>query len=432
MAKKNVIILGAGFGGITAALTLAKKLGGLANEYEIILIDRHHHHLITPNLYEIASIPKEYAEDTPLKSSILIPIRDITEKKPINFICDEFIGLDIKNNKINLKNNGELSYEFLVFALGSQTNYFNIPGLKEHSFPLKTFDDGAKLRNTVEDLVKKREHIKIIVGGAGSSGIELIAEFSNFICAIKEKISTSFECNVELLLVEASNDILPGFEADVISKSKKRLEKLGIEIKTDTVISSVNKDHFLCQNGKKENFDLLIWTGGVKGPKIFENLGLKLSPKGSLEINDYLQAQGNDGPKSPLANGHSPKLPITNWQSRIFAIGDNSSMINPRTEKPLVWNVPVAEAEGRLVAKNIIRMINCQSLIKFLPLKKYPFILAIGKKYAVADLIFIRFSGLLGWTMKQLVELRYLLFILPFRKAISTWLLAIKYYTSND
>ncbi|OHA13944.1 MAG: hypothetical protein A3G49_01750 [Candidatus Sungbacteria bacterium RIFCSPLOWO2_12_FULL_41_11] len=107
-------------------------------------------------------------------------------------------------------------------------------------------------------------------------------------------------------------------------------------------------------------------------------------------------------------------------------------MINPKTGKPLIWNVPVAEAEGRIAAKNILRSITGKPLKKFTPAKKYPFILTIGKKYAIADFVYFKFCGFTGWFAKQLVELRYLLFILPPQKAIRTWLLAIRYYTSND
>src|SRR3989338_1180605 len=421
--KKNIVILGAGFGGITAVLKLAKKIGRLSEEYKIILIDKYHHQLYTPALYEIAAIPMEYADDIPLKSSVLIPVADAVKRKPITFICDEVSGLKEQEKKVILKKGGDLSFEYLVFALGAETNYFNIPGLREHSYPLKTFDDGARLRSKIEELVQKKDEIKITVGGSGASGVELVAEFINFVCAIKEKIDNGKNvCNAHFLLVEASLEILPGFDAIIVEKTKKRLENLGVRIKTNTTIAEVNADHFICKDGKKENFDLLIWTGGVKGPEIFGNFGLPLSQKGSTIINEYLQIQEQNGPKSPVAIG----------QGHIFAIGDNSSMINPKTGKPLIWNVPVAEAEGRIAAKNILRSITGKPLKKFTPAKKYPFILTIGKKYAIADFVYFKFCGFTGWFAKQLVELRYLLFILPPQKAIRTWLLAIRYYTSND
>jgi NADH:ubiquinone reductase (H+-translocating) len=413
LRKKNIVILGAGFGGITAALSLAKQKRQLDEEYEIILIDRHHHQLYTPALYEIASIPQENITDIALKTSILIPLADIATGKSITVLTDEITGLAPEKQEVFLKNNGGVSYEFCIIALGSETNYFGIPGLKERSFPLKTFDDAVRLRNAIEELVKKNDGIKVVVGGAGASGVELAAEFVNFICDIKEKILDGKKvCNVEFLLVEASPEILPGFDSRTIQKTKHRLARLGIRIKTSAAITEVQNDKMLFKNGEQESYDILCWTGGVRGPAVFADFNLSLSPKGAIEIDEFLRVKNSNG--------------------TLFAVGDNTSLINPKTGKPLIWNVPVAEAEGRLAAKNIVRAIRGESLRRFVPLKKYPFILAIGKKYAIADLIVVHICGFFGWFLKQIVELRYLLFILPIKKAITTWLRGEKYFMSND
>ena len=294
--------------------------------------------------------------------------------------------------------------------MGSETNYFNIPGLKENSFPLKTYDDGARLRDALENLVKEKAGLKIAVGGAGASGVELAAEFVNFVCDIKEKVlNHQKKCDVTFTLIEGSPEILPGFERSVINKAKKRLTRLGISIQTNKIISSVNKNEVSFKDGSKEFYDLLVWTGGVRGPAVFQKFGLPLSNKGSIAVNEYLETNGN-----------------------IFAIGDNSSFVDPSDGKPVIWNVPVAEAEGRLAAKNIISALTGKPKNKFIPMRKYPFILAVGKKYAIADLVFIKFYGFGGWFLKQLVELRYLLFILPLGIALKTWLRGLKYFSSND
>ncbi len=413
MARKNIIIAGAGFGGITSSLILAKKIGNLRNEYEIILIDRHHHQLYTPALYEIAAIPRESVSSLSLKSSILIPINDIVSGKSIKFICDEVIGLESKERRVILKNLGEIPYEYLTFALGSETNYFGIPGLQEHSFPLKTFDDAARLRNTIEDTLRKKEALKIVVGGAGASGVELVAEFVNFVCILKEKILPAVKvCNVEFLLIEAAPDILPGFDSWIINKTKKRLGRLGIRLKTSTSITNVSWQQIELEDGSQEPYDIFIWAGGVKGPSLFEKLNLPLSSKGALQIDEYLQVRDAGG--------------------RILAIGDNSSFTNPHTGKPLVWNVPVAEEEGKLAAENILRAIQGREKKKFVPWTKYPYVLVVGGRYAIADLIYIRFWGILGLAAKALVELRYLLFILPPVKAFRTWAKAVHYYSLNN
>ena len=408
--KKHIVIVGAGFGGITAMKRLAKKL---PLDFSLILIDRHHHQLYTTALYEIASIPRELTEDNILRSSILLPIEDLIGSKPVTHIADEFINLDLTKKTIQLQNTGILTYEYLILALGSETSYFDIPGLREHGLPLKNFDDAIRMRNTIEELLKKKEELHIAVGGAGSAGVELVAEFVNFICVMQETlIPDAKKCSVFFTLIEAAPDILPGFEPWVITLAKKRLSELGITIKTNTVITSVSETHITFKNGETQKKDILIWTGGVKGPTIFRSIGLEISPKDSLVVDEYLRVKEPSG--------------------TIFAIGDNATCINPHTQKPVVWNVPAAEEEAKVAATNVLRAIAGKPMMPFKPWKKYPFVLAVGKKYAIADLIIFRFWGLSGWIAKQLIGLRYALSVLPFKKAITLWWRSVFVSRAND
>ena len=409
---KNIVIVGAGFGGVTAALSLASHQALAKAGFTIILIDRHHHQLYTPALYEIAAIPSDYAADPSLKAAALIPFADIVRGKPIQFLSDEFIGLDAATKKIVLRKHGPLAYTFLILALGSETNYFDIPGLKEHSLALKTPEDAVRLRNVIEQSIDK-ESLNIIIGGAGSSGVELIAEFINFLCLLQERrhAHDRHVCNIQFTLVEAAHTILPGFDRWVVAKARQRLISLGIRIKAGASITAVTAATISFSDGTTSPFDILIWTGGVRGPSLLETLGLPLSSKKALVVDAHLRVEGRDA---------------------IFAIGDNATFTNPPTGTPLVWNVPAAEAEARHVAKNITRIIRGKQEKKFVPLRRYPFILAVGKKYAIADLIFFKCAGLFGWLAKILVELRYLLFILPPHSALSLWWQDVKLYRSND
>ncbi len=394
--KKRIVIIGAGFGGITAMRHLAKHL---PSDFSIMLIDKHHHQLYTPALYEIASMPREITEDSMLKSSILLPIEYMADKASVTFVCDEFTGLDTARKTVTLTHTGTVSYEYLILALGSETAYFDIPGLRENALPLKTFDDAIRMRNAIEDLLKQKEEINISVGGAGSAGIELVAEFVNFICMMKEKLMPDAKkCSIFFTLIEAAPQILPGFEPWVVTLAKKRLQELGITIKTNTAITSVSQNEITFKNGEKQPKDILIWTGGVKGPSIFRTLGLEASPKDSLMVDGYLRAKDPSGV--------------------IFVVGDSAIFTNPHTQKPVVWNVPAAEQEAKSAAVNILRAIKEKPLIPFIPSRKYPFILAVGKKYAIADLVIFRFWGLSGWIAKQLVEFRYGLSVLPLKKAL--------------
>ena len=188
MPEKRIVVVGAGFGGLTAALTLAKDPALISRGYEVILIDRHHHHLYTPGLYEIAAVPREYAKDHYLVSSSLIAVREIIRGRQIRFIQGELVGLDAARRRIRLENGGTLAYEFLILALGSETNYFGIPGLREYSVPLKTCDDAAQLRNAIEAAVRRKPSLAVVIGGAGATGVELAAELVPLICTLEQSI----------------------------------------------------------------------------------------------------------------------------------------------------------------------------------------------------------------------------------------------------
>ena len=410
---KYIIIVGAGFGGLHTALILARYPILQDKGYNIILIDRHHHHLYTPALYEIAAIPSDYANDASLTASILIPIQDIIRTRPIHFIADEIMGRDKDTHRIILRNGGSLPYAYLVLALGTQTNYFNIPGMEEYGTPLKTCDDATLLRNKIEAALKQKPSLTVIVGGAGASGVEVVAELVNFVCMMKAKITPeSMRCDVTYFLAEASGDILPGFDPWMVTRTRRRLERLGVTVKTGVPIASADKHSITFTDGQRQSYDVLIWTGGVKGSAILNNLNLHLSPKGTVIVGPDLRAQ--DG------------------STTVFAVGDNAWFLHPETRKPLPWNVPIAESEGRHVAQEILRAIHGESPRPFKPRRRYPFILAVGKKYALADLVYVRFGGFFGWCAKQLVELRYLLFLLPWLHAFALWWKDITMYRAND
>lgn len=408
--KKHIVIIGAGFGGLRTALTLARRI---PRDTEIVLIDRHHHHLYTPALYEVAAIPHEYFNDRSLVSSILIPIREIVWGLPIRFLVDEVMGHDVADRSLTLRANGRLSYDYLVLALGSETNYFNIPGLQDASIALKTCNDAVLLRNKIEAVLKEKSSLKIIVGGAGASGVELVAELVNFICTLKEKIvALPHVCDVTFLLAEASGDILPGFDQWVVARARTRLKSLGVIIKTGTPITRADRQTVFFADGATQEFDILIWTGGVKGSAALALFNLPLSPKNTLIVNPDLRAAGG--------------------YANIFAVGDNAWLEDPATKKPLPWNAPVAEDEGRHVAHEILRAMRGAAPRLFRPRRRYPFILAVGGKYALADLAYLHLEGIIGWCIKQLVELRYLCFILPWPRALMLWWKDVTLYSSND
>ncbi len=410
--RKNIVILGAGFGGITALLHLYRSLKrkSLLRDYQLVIVNRSAQHLYTPALYEIAAIPKGEANAAVLKSAICIQIDDIIARYPeIKFVGETISSLDPARRIITFQSGDELAFEYVVIALGSEINFFGIPGMAEFSYPLKNFDDALRLRNRIEEIVKLDPPvIRIAIGGAGATGVELSAEFVNFICYLKKR-ALSMKCQEEITLIEAAPEILGGFSQEVVKNARARLLRLGIKILTASPIERVNQTDIVFKDGRTTSYDLLIWAGGVRPASAVSHFGLALDKRGAIIVDAFLEAT-----------------------PRVYAIGDVASFINPKTGRPLPGNIPVAEAGALVAAFNITAEISRSERRRFKTAKEYPFILAVGGKYAVSDLVGIKLFGFIGWIVKQLIELRYLLILLPVKKAVAMWLRTVYYSSSND
>lgn len=413
MTKKNIVIAGGGFGGISSALHLNrafKRNPNLSNKYQIILVNNHHSHLYTPALYEIAAIPQGEHALKYVKSSITIPLADIFYKTSVEWRERTITRVNREAKTLAFDNDELLPYDYLTLALGAETNYFSIPGAEQYSFPLKTFADAIKLRDRIQFLIEdETTNFQIVIAGGGATGVEVAAEFENFICALRDIYRPSKECRIGVMIIEAGPEILGGFHSTIVRKARSRLERIGVEVRTGVPVREVQKETIVLADGASIAYSILIWAGGVKASRVLETLGLPLTKKGSLPVNEYLAAD-----------------------DRVFAIGDNSAFTSPWTGEVLPWNVPIAEDEARIVAKNLIAEIMGNKKVPFTPWKQYPFILALGRKYAIADFVYFRLSGRLAWAAKLLVELRYLAFILPFAEALSTWWKYVQVSGSND
>lgn len=410
--RKNIVILGAGFGGITALLHLYRSLKrkSLLHEYQLVVVNKSAQHLYTPALYEIAAIPKGEAGAIALKSAICIQIDDIIARYPeIKFVGETVSSLNPAKRTITFESGDELTFEYVVVALGAETNFFGISGMAELSYPLKNFDDAVRLRNRIEEIMRTDPPmIRIAIGGAGATGVELSAEFVNFICYLKERTHAR-NCLEEITLIEGSPEILGGFSQEVIKNARRRLLNLGVKILTNSPIERVSQRDIIFKDGRFIGYDLLVWAGGVRPASAVSRFGLTLDKRGAIVVDTFLEAA-----------------------PRVYAIGDAASFMNQKTGRPLPGNIPVAEAGALVAACNITAEISSSERYKFKTAKEYPFILAVGGKYAVSDLMGIKLFGFIGWLVKQFIELRYLLILLPIKKAVAMWLRTVYYSSSND
>ncbi len=415
--KKKILILGGGFGGLSCAKRLNyyfNKNQELCKDYEIILIDRHDYQLYTPTLYEIATTDEETANLIELKTIVTFPLSYALRKTKVKFLQGEVEKINLEEKYIMVKKENEtqkINFEYLVLALGNETNYFNIPGLKENSLPLKNFYDALRIRDKILALEHHgRENLKFLIAGAGPTGVEFAGELSLWLKHLNKKHK------YEIILIEANKEILPGFSEKIVKIAKKRLNQLGIKIKTNFLITEVKENQVISQEGEILDFDLLIWTGGVKAPEIVKDLLLKTEKKGIIVSEEMLC------------------LPLDehlDLGDKVYALGDIACFYDPKTQKPLPGVARVALEQAKIVADNIVADIKNLPKKKYKP-KEYPFIIPLGGKWAIAKFDKILIVGFLAWILKGLVELYYLVSILPLGMALSIWFHGLKIFIKND
>ncbi len=415
MDKKNVVILGAGFGGLRAAMDIAKELKRmrLFERYEVTLIDRNDCHIFIPLLYKVAARPESEHEDY-----CSYNIATLIKNLPITFVQGEIISPDVTSGMVALKDGRAIHADYLVIALGSETNYFGIPGLKDHALQLKTIESARQIRVAVTNAFAKGGDVRIIAGGGGPNGIELAAEIRLWANQEEKKNSN---LRVTVSIVEAMPGILTGFAPHVVGVTMKRLAKLNIPVMTGMKISAVSENSIAIGGGEGQKttnipFDVFIWTGGAKIPDLLATLPLQKEPHGK--------------PMATNTMSCLPGTPDLMLDSMVYAVGDNVCFVDPRMKKPVPSIAHAAITEGAVVAHNLIEEIKnaeapayIQKPRKYIPDSfVYAYVIPVGERWAVAKIGPFIFSGWFGWGLGRLIELNYLTMIMPIGRAIKEWL----------
>lgn len=409
---KTIAILGAGFAGIRIALSLCKKLRG-RNYYKILLIDSRLVHIYTPDLYEIATaFHEKITEECPtqLKDTVAIPIKKILHNRAVEFIRDTVTKINPREKTVMLQNHGTLHYTYLVIALGSVVNYYNIPGLEQFSYPFKTLRDSIAINCHIDHYLQtfwKREEqkrISIVIGGGGATGVEFVCELPGYI----EKLSRKYRYprdTIDITLIEATPN-LTGQGKNVTKIILRRLQKLGIKVLLKTFIKEVTADEISVETSDKElkiiPRDILIWTGGVAPNPLIRASFEEIAKNGALPVNEFLQYEKFPG---------------------IYAAGDNAAF------GPMLAQVAVEQ--GKVIGQNIAADIEGKTK-KSYQLKLKGVIIPLGGQYALVKIGNVVLKGFFVWVLRRFVDLWYALSILPFWYALKKWMHDTRVFVEND
>ncbi|MBI4639994.1 MAG: NAD(P)/FAD-dependent oxidoreductase [Candidatus Tectomicrobia bacterium] len=385
--RKQILILGGGFGGLYAALQLEKTLAR-DPDIEVMLVNRDNFFLFTPMLHEVA------ASDLDI-TNIVNPIRKLLQR--VNFFAGDVERIDLHAKRVVASHGSDhhhhvLEYDYLVIALGTITNFYNLPGLEERALTMKSLGDAIYLRNRlIENLEESDfecrqnmcEHLlTFVVAGGGFAGVETVAAVNDF---VREAIAFYPHVSEDLLrvvLVHPGPVILPELGERLGAYAQKKLAERNVEIRVNTKVTGVSDYGVELSDGTVIKTNMLVWTAGTSPNPLLATIPCQ-KKQGRLMVNEYME--------------------VPNWPG-VWALGDCALIPDRKTETFYPPTAQHAMREGKIVAHNIAAAIRGG--------RKKPFIFstigqlaAIGKRTGVANIMGINFSGFVAWWLWRTIYL---------------------------
>jgi len=375
--KPRVVILGAGFGGLTAARAMAETA-------DVTVVDRHNFQTFLPLLYQVSTAG--LAAD-----HVAHPIRGALRKTGVQFRMGSPISVDHKNKTIKLDSSEVLEFDQLIVALGSATADFGIPGVTEHALGMKSVNEAIAIRAEVmrrfEDLCRFEDEtiFSISVVGGGPTGVEMAGAFAELVRGPLKNDQAHAAAHIKINLIEAGPRILPMFSEKLSARAKKDLEKLGVTVHLNTAVAEIKPRSILIKGGDALPSEVTVWAAGVKGEPAGGQLNLPLVNT-RIDVDQTLQ--------------------VKNYP-HIFAIGDIAGFV-AENGRFLPMVAPVAMQQGRFVAKQIKR------IAQGLPLQNFKYtdkgsMATIGRHKAIVEVKNLRMVGIPAWYAWLWLHLFYLL-----------------------
>lgn len=384
MNKPRIVILGAGYGGLTTAVQLQKKL--TANAAHITLVNKHDYHYETTWLHETAAGTLHHDRSR-------FDIKDILNSSKVDFVKDTVTAIKPDEKKVELAGS-TIEYDYLVIALGFEPATFGIPGIEEHAFKIGSINQARLIREHIELQFAKynndpeQARLNIVVGGGGFTGIEFLGEIANRVKELCEEFDVD-RSKVRLINVEAMETIMPGFDPELVDYAMKSLESRGVEFKLGAFLKEVRKDGITIeQNGEREDIPAMttIWSAGVRANSLVEHSGLEHN-RGKVEV--------------------TPELRVPSHEE-IFVVGDCALIWNKEIDRPYPPTAQIAMQEAEVCAHNLAALVKGGELEQFQYIDRGT-VCSLGEKDAMGSI----FGGkkIYGWfasVMKKVVDNRAL------------------------
>jgi len=361
MSRPRVVILGAGYAGLKTAKELSKK----NVDADIVLVNKNDYHYESTQLHEVAA-------GTEPASKITFNIVDVIDTKKVEFIKDTVIKVEKDEKKVLLENNGELTYDYLVVALGFESETFGIPGVDDFSLPLVNITTAEAAQAHLDKMLanyqqsKNELDLSIVVCGAGFTSIEYLGEITNRIPKLSKTMNFPMD-KVKITCIEAMPTLLPMFSEKLGQFGIDVLKKRGVNFKVGTPIKEIKENTVVYEeNGdlKEAHAHTIIWTTGVKGSHVVGESGFA-ERRGRVMVEKDLRVEGYPD---------------------IFMIGDVSAVMDEESGRPFPTTAQIAIKQGSSVAGNIARLLNNQPTEAF-TFKSLGTVASIGNNVGMGQIL---------------------------------------------
>ncbi|PHN04831.1 NAD(P)/FAD-dependent oxidoreductase [Flavilitoribacter nigricans] len=379
--KDRVVIVGGGFAGLKLARKLSK------DNFQVVLFDKHNYHQFQPLFYQVATAGLE-------PSAIAFPLRKIFQSTKDLHVRIGNVDRVEPEDKMIYTNLGSLSYDYLVLAIGADTNYFGNEQIRQHAIPMKSLPEALSLRNTLlanyeaalneQDPEVVQGLLNVVIVGAGPTGVELagaIAEMRKFVLP-KDYPELDFS-QMKVFLLEGAPNVLPGYSDEASDKSREYLKELGVDVRLDTMVVDYDGETVQLKDGSSLSSHNVIWAAGVKANEI-----------PGLPDDAYGKARRLVVDRNNRVRG----------QKYIFCLGDQAYMETEKYPKGHPQVAQVALQQADLLATNLPKLDRGESGKEF-EYKDKGSLATIGRNRAVADLPGFKFQGFFAWILWLFVHL---------------------------
>lgn len=377
-SKKHILVVGGGFGGIKAALELAKH-----KDFEITLLSDRTSFRYYPTLFHTAT-GGLYAQSS-------IPLHNILPEKRVRLATGTAKKIDQKARTVTTEEGETYSYDIVILALGVVTNYFGIEGLEEFSYGIKSIEQIREFKNHLHGQMEndRKADLNYIIVGAGPTGIELAGALPAYLTKIMRNHGIE-DRQPKVTIIEAAPRLLPHSPQNISSAVQKRLKKLGVELRLDQKVEGQSSDALMV-NGKEIKSQTVIWTAGTANNPFFSHNNFTIVERGKVDVDEFLRSSEN-----------------------VYVIGDNANT-------QFSGQAQTALHDAVFVANDIAKRHAGHTPVAYQP-KKPITVIPVGHGWAAVEWGKMTFSGVVGWFLRQAADWVGFHDFQPWWKASQQWM----------